>query len=192
MKIVTILGSPRKKGNTAQVLGWMEDELIALGHTVDHVFLKEHLINGCVSCCACQKKPDEPGCVQKDGAPPLFARFLDAGGILYASPLYMWGFPGALKCLLDRHLSLAREYMTPNHRSFIEGIRTGLLLTCGGPVENNTELIQEMYARIMGYIKSDDAGCFIVPDCNFPAIGNFDPETEEKARHTAKHFFGQA
>ena len=31
MKIVTLLGSPRKKGNTATVLGWVEEELKSQG-----------------------------------------------------------------------------------------------------------------------------------------------------------------
>lgn len=31
MKVTTILGSPKKKGNTAKVLGWFEDELTIWG-----------------------------------------------------------------------------------------------------------------------------------------------------------------
>ena len=38
MQITTLLGSARKKGNTATVLGWVEAELERLGHTPESSF----------------------------------------------------------------------------------------------------------------------------------------------------------
>ena len=35
MRIMTILGSPRRQGNTAKVLGWIEEQFQADGHKVD-------------------------------------------------------------------------------------------------------------------------------------------------------------
>jgi multimeric flavodoxin WrbA len=32
---MTILGSPRRQGNTAKVLGWIEEQFQAAGHEVD-------------------------------------------------------------------------------------------------------------------------------------------------------------
>ena len=35
MRIMTILGSPRRQGNTAKVLGWIEEQFRADGHELD-------------------------------------------------------------------------------------------------------------------------------------------------------------
>jgi len=35
MRIMTILGSPRRQGNTAKVLGWIEEQFQADGHEVE-------------------------------------------------------------------------------------------------------------------------------------------------------------
>ena len=39
MRITTLLGSAKKKGNTATVLGWAEEELKSLGHDVERIYL---------------------------------------------------------------------------------------------------------------------------------------------------------
>jgi multimeric flavodoxin WrbA len=65
MKIVSVLGSPRKKGNTARVLGWVEEELVAAGHEVDHLDIVDRTVNGCVECYTCQKNPTSPAVRRK-------------------------------------------------------------------------------------------------------------------------------
>jgi multimeric flavodoxin WrbA len=35
MNVISIFGGPRKKGNTATILGWVEEELRTLGHQND-------------------------------------------------------------------------------------------------------------------------------------------------------------
>lgn len=40
MRITTLLGSAKKKGNTATVLGWVDEELETLGHSVERIYLQ--------------------------------------------------------------------------------------------------------------------------------------------------------
>lgn len=79
MKVVTILGSPRRKGNTATVLGWVEDELKRHGHDVERIDISRHDVKGCLGCYKCQKKLKEPGCPQKDDALGIFDKMIAAG-----------------------------------------------------------------------------------------------------------------
>ncbi len=44
MQITTLLGSARKKGNTATILGWVEKELETLGHTLERIYLNNKTI----------------------------------------------------------------------------------------------------------------------------------------------------
>ena len=60
MVTMTILGSPKKKGNTAKALDSFE-ELIEKNHVNDRLNLVDYDIRGCLGCGTCQEKPDEIG-----------------------------------------------------------------------------------------------------------------------------------
>ena len=53
MQFTTLLGSAKKKGNTAMVLGWVEEELISSGHAVERIYLNSQSIEGCLECAKC-------------------------------------------------------------------------------------------------------------------------------------------
>ena len=53
MKIATVLGSPRKKGNTAAALAAFEEEMKSRGHKVTRINLADKNINGCRGCFGC-------------------------------------------------------------------------------------------------------------------------------------------
>ena len=180
MKVVTILGSPKKEGNTAKVLGLFE-ELIVEGHEVDRVNIAACDVKGCLGCGACQKVPNEPGCVQEDDAASIFERMMGADAVIYASPLYAWGFSSQMKALIDRHFCLVTGYGSPDYKSLLEGKRTALLVTCAGPVENNADLIQESFDRLSNYGQCNIVGKYVVPFCTTPdSIASEAMETAKK------------
>jgi multimeric flavodoxin WrbA len=179
MKFVTVMGSPRKKGNTAKVLGWVEERLESKGHAVDRVNIVDHDIRGCIECYTCQKTPDEPGCPQEDDALGIFGRMIASDGIIYGSPLFCWGYSSQIKPLIDRHFCLSVDYFTPKHKSLLAGKKAGLVLSCGGPEKDNTEPIVEMFRRLMGYGACVQVPPLIVPFSTTPsAMGD---DIREKA-----------
>jgi multimeric flavodoxin WrbA len=167
MKVLMILGSPRKKGNTAAVLGMFE-KIIGKDHEVERINITDVDVKGCRGCYACQKTPDEPGCVQKDDAASIFERIMDADAVVYGTPLYCWSFTAQLKALLDRHLCLVTGYLTPDHKSLVDGKKVALLVTCMGPIEQNADLIPGIFDRMMAFLKGDVAGKYILPGCTTP------------------------
>lgn len=169
MHIITLLGSARKKGNTATVLGWVEAELERLGHTVERIPLNNKTIAGCLGCAKCKDKPDEIGCVQKDDAPEILERMVAADAVLYASPVYFWGFTTQIKALIDRSYALVTEYHKPGHTSLMQGKRIGLLVTGGGAFENNAEGLFDAFDRINGFLLTQKAGTLYVGGCSTPA-----------------------
>jgi multimeric flavodoxin WrbA len=166
MKIVTVLGSPRKKGNTAGVLSKFESAAAQGGHEVERINLADKNVRGCTGCYSC-KKPERAGhgCVLKDDAKEIFDAIAAADAVIYSTPLYCWCFSAQMKALLDRHISLVDDFETPKHDSRLAGKKAALLVTCEGPVEENADLIQIVFARMCGYLKIDVAGSFIVPGC---------------------------
>ena len=172
MKIITVLGSPRKKGNTEKVLSIFEDK-VGKNHEVERINIKQYKVGGCLGCYKCQEIMDEPGCVQKDDALIIFEKMIRADAIVYASPLYCWSFTSQIKPLIDRHFCLVSGYGTPDHNSLLSGKLTALLVTCAGPVEGNCDAIQGIFNSISDYGKMMPKGNFILPFCTTPdAIGN--------------------
>ena len=187
MKIITILGSPRKKGNTVKVLSMFEDK-VEKNHEVERINITQYKVGGCLGCYKCQKIKGEPGCVQEDDALTIFEKMIQADAIVYASPLYCWSFTSQIKPLIDRHFCLVSGYGTPGHDSLISGKRAALLVTCAGPVEGNCDAIQGIFTGFSDYLKLTAKGNFILPLCTTPdAIGD---EGAELAGNLAKAITG--
>lgn len=181
MKVNTLLGGPRKRGNTAKALGWLEEELKSQGHEVDRINIVDFEVKGCLGCGKCLEVTDQPGCVQKDDAVEIFSHMMRADAVVYASPLYCWGFASQMKALVDRHFCLVKGYGTPDYNSFVEGKPSTLLVTCAGPVENNADIIQVLFDRLNDYGKSKVVGKYIVPFCTTPdAMGDDAKQTVDQ------------
>jgi multimeric flavodoxin WrbA len=179
MKIVTILGSPRKKGNTAKVLSMFEDK-VEENHEVERINITQYELGGCLGCYKCKEKKNEPGCVQKDDALAIFDKMIQADAIVYASPLYCWGFTSQIKPLIDRHFCLVSDDGTSDHRSLIKGKSAALLVTCAGPIEGNCDSIRGVFNGFSEYLQLLNKGNFILPFCTTPdAIGDKGAELAE-------------
>ena len=101
MRVMTILGSPRRQGNTAKVLNWIEDGLRAGGHHIDAANMLDYNVGGCSECLACKKGAVEL-CRIDDDANVLYRRMAAADLVLIAAPTFCWGFPAQIKGLIDR------------------------------------------------------------------------------------------
>jgi multimeric flavodoxin WrbA len=172
VKITTILGSPRKKGNTAGALKMFEN-LVSGEHQVERFNMADLEVHGCKGCNACKKNPDQPACIQRDDAEKILRSIISSDAVVYASPLYCWSYPAELKALLDRHYCLVTGYGTPDVRSLAAGTRAALLVTCAGPAENNADVIQTTFDRFAAFGQLDVAGKYILPGCTTPdALGD--------------------
>jgi len=184
MQVTTILGSPRKHGNTAKVLTVFEKLITRQGHQVDRINIVDYEVNGCLGCQACQKVRHGPGCKQKDDAVKIFKRMIASDAVIYATPLYTYGFTAQMKALIDRENCLVTGYGSPEYTSLLKGKRSALLVTCGGPIEENADLIQTVFDREGQYQQWNIVGKYIVPSCTTPeALG-------DRAMETARQMAG--
>jgi multimeric flavodoxin WrbA len=180
MKITTILGSARKKGNTDTVLNWVEEEIKTLGHEVQRVYLDNKDIGGCRGCARCRDYPDEIACVQKDDAIGIMENMVSSDGVLYASPIYFWGFSAQLKALIDRCYSLVTNYHQPGHTSMMRGKRIGLLVTGADAYEDNAEGMFIAFNRIVDFLLAENCGELYIGRCSLP------DELSKNVKHQAK------
>jgi len=178
LRIMTILGSPRAEGNTAKALYWVEKQIETAGHTVDRAHIMDYTVSGCRECLGC-KSGLEDLCAVKDDANGLFERMLAADIVVFASPLFCWGFPSQLKALVDRMMCMI-DY--PDGPSKVEGKALGLLLTAGGPEADNAEYLLRGFDAFVTFLRARQAGVLFLPFCTTPsALG-------EPARIRAEQF----
>ncbi len=184
MKIIALQGSPRKKGNTAKILEWMEKELISLGHEIEIIYLNSKNIHGCLACAKCKDLPNEIGCVQKDDAIEILEKMVKAQLVIFASPLYFWGVTAQLKAIIDRTYSLYVEYHQPGHASLVDGQRQALLSTGGGQYDNNAEPVFTAFNRLQNPHKAVNVGELFIGKCTTPE--NMDEAVKTQAIEFAR------
>src|SRR5574338_131208 len=163
MNILTIFGSPSKRGHTHSVLRQFE-ALAARQHAVERITVVERNVRGCLGCQRCQKVFDRPGCSQKDDFQSIVDRLLAADLLIYASPLYCWDFTAQMKALIDRHYCLMKWNSQP-YFSLMRGKRAALLITCGDAIEENADTVQTIFKRQMDCLETTVAGAYILPHC---------------------------
>jgi len=179
MRIMTILGSPRRQGNTAKVLGWIEEQLRADGHEMDYANILDYRLQGCGECMACKNGTIEL-CSLGDDANGLYRRMVTADLVLIAAPIFCWGFPAQIKPLLDRMFCLMD--LTGEHPAapWRIGKPMGLLLTGGGEEAHNADLVIGGFEELVKWLKGRMAGHWFIGGCTEPeAIGQ-----DVKARAT--------
>ena len=104
-QIVILNGSPRKNGNTAQLVQAFRQGAEQAGHTVSEFFLSGMDIRGCKGCFGGHSSRDCP-CVQKDDMQAIYPAVRNCDVVVLASPLYYWNLSGQLRTAMDRLFAL--------------------------------------------------------------------------------------
>ncbi len=173
MRVTILQGSARKKGNTAKVLSWVEEELTGMGHEVDSIYLHSKNLKGCMGCGKCKKHTDTIGCVQKDDVLDILENMINSQLVIFSAPLYFWGVSAQLKAVIDRTYSLYTNANEPNHASLVDGQRQALIVTGAGAYEDNAEGMVTAFGRMQKYHKAINAGELFIGSCTTPdALGD--------------------
>ena len=86
-KVIVLLGSPRKKGNSTTLAKQIIRGVESAGGQVETVYLNGLNIKPCQGCYAC-KKEDSSGCAVNDDMQSLYPKLVDSDAWVIASPVY--------------------------------------------------------------------------------------------------------
>lgn len=125
-KILVLLGSPRRKGNSAILAEKIAAGAKAAGAAVETLYLHGLSIAPCKACMACQK-PGSKGCSIDDDMQPIYRKMLEADAWVLASPVYWFTMSAQLKLWMDRCFALPAYAKDP-----FAGKRIALALAYGG------------------------------------------------------------
>ena len=133
-KIYAVNGSPRKNGNTAQLLQKALEGAASAGAEVKLIQLADLDFSGCRSCFACKKLENPaPGCVLKDDLAEILKELLQADGIIMGSPIYFGAESGLYRNFLERLFFPMLRYTNPPSSRAEKRIDFGFIYTMNVP-----------------------------------------------------------
>ena len=107
--IVALYGSPRRKGNTGQLLARAVQGARDGGSSVVEYALHDLQLAPCKEIYACKKDGE---CAIKDDFQTVRDTLLEASGIMLASPIFFYSVTGQTKIFMDRFQSLwVKKYL---------------------------------------------------------------------------------
>ena len=152
MKILALIGSPRKKGNTDLLVEQILEGCRAKGYITEKLYLYDYTISLCVDCRNC-KKGDYVCCVN-DEMQQIYPLMEGADVIVFGTPIYWYGPTAKMKMLLDK----MRPFVETKKLS---GKRAVVVSPSGeGPVACDPLL--EMFRRMFKYLGVELAGTVFV------------------------------
>ena len=102
MKVILINGSPRKNGNTFTALSEIAQTLQSEGIDAEIVWIGNKPLRGCIACGTCKTKGNGRCVFDDDVCNAISAKFAEADGFVFGSPVYYGSANGTLVSFLDR------------------------------------------------------------------------------------------
>ncbi|MBW1800626.1 MAG: flavodoxin family protein [Deltaproteobacteria bacterium] len=99
MKVLGMYGSPRKGGNTDQLLDRALEGAQSAGAEIKKVYARRLKMSGCIECGGCD---DTGKCVVDDDMQSVYPLFEEADVIFLASPIFFYGLTAQVKAVVDR------------------------------------------------------------------------------------------
>ncbi|MDI9436478.1 MAG: flavodoxin family protein [Euryarchaeota archaeon] len=111
VKVMGIVGSPRKDGNTHKLVEAALYTAQSAGATVELLTLYDKEMEPCIACDICRATGE---CAIYDDVPGVLERMVESDGIIIGSPVYFGNVTSQLKILMDRSRPLRRDFQLKN------------------------------------------------------------------------------
>lgn len=178
MKILTIIGSPRKKGNTWRIAERVKEKLLEMDKGIEYetLFLSEYDLKMCTGCFSCFAGGKEK-CPLKDDHAILEAKMLEADGIIFAAPTYAMGVPALMKNFIDRFAYTSHR---PCHFD-----KAFLIISTVGGIMGMKQALTQLALLASGGKSLTKLGV----SCPPVTMAGFEKKAEKKIGKAAKSFY---
>lgn len=165
MKVTIVNGSPRKKGNSKDIVNAL-CESFAAGTEVKSYDLVKLKGSGCLGCMACKGKSDR--CIIKDELTSVYEEMHDSDVLVIASPIYFGDVSAQTKAFIDRlfHLFPADFHDNFDHEGLGQDctpcrrLKAGtklVFITAQGGIEGERHAdVPERYAAFFQWLGFDE------------------------------------
>lgn len=151
-KVVILIGSPRKGGNT-ETLAKAFAEAARTHHEVEILSVADLKVAPCIGCNTCFTREGN-ACFRHDDMDKVYASLATADILVIASPVYFYGISSQLKAIIDR-------LHTPLRNTF--HIKQACILLCGAAnLPELFEAILKQYELALKFFDIEDLGHILV------------------------------
>ncbi len=172
LKVMALMGSPRKSGYTAKLLGTLLREF-PKGTNIEIINLYE--LNP-IPCNACGYCKAGNGCSKKD-LEEFFKKFETADVIIFATPIYFMGVPAPMKALIDRFQRYYEARFRRNVKHPIEKRRkAALIVTSGSDGEIGFEVVKHQLLQAFSVLNIELGGAMLARNTDKCGVDNTDIE----------------
>ena len=147
MKILVITGSPRKNGNSNTLAEHFIRGAEEAGHEVVRFDAAFKEVHPCIGCNRCGMNGP---CVFKDDFEFVRTHIVDAGMVVFATPMYYFGISAQIKAVIDRFYALNGQIHVPK--------KAALLMTYANTAAMDAQPIISHYEVLLNYLGWNDAG----------------------------------
>ena len=158
MNIVVLTGSPHKTGTSNTLVNEFIRGATENGHTItrfDTPFLEIHPCIGCDHC-----GMNGP-CVVKDDMPKILDTILESDMIVFATPVYYFGFSAQIKAAIDR-------FYSRNGKIQSKHLKSAFIATSWNKDEQVMSGIKIHIDILIDYLNLDNQGMILAKGYGYP------------------------
>lgn len=155
-KILGVIGSPRKKGNTHILVSRILDGAKEEGADTEIIFLNDLDIRECDGCHSCWKGRQ---CSKKDDMNAIYPKIIESDIIIFGTPVYWYGPTALMKCFIDRFV----YFNCPENRSKIKGKAAVLAIPFEEDNIKTADLLIRFFVKSLRYLEMKIIGKILSP-----------------------------
>lgn len=152
VKVLGIIGSPRKNGNTETIVDNVLAGAKEEGANTDKIILNDLTIGYCQGCNSCSESGQ---CKINDDMTIINEKMRQNSIFIFGTPIYFWGPTGQFKTFTDRLLATSRQ-------GYIKNKKVVLVIPLGGP-ESVARHTIGMITDSVNYLNADIVTQIISP-----------------------------
>ncbi len=155
-RILGIVGSPRKRGNTHQMVSSVLEGARAAGARTEILFLGDLAIRECDGCHACWRgKP----CVKGDDMVGIYPKIARSDALIFGTPVYWFGPTGIMKTFVDRFV----YFNCSGNRADVRNKPALLLVPFEDTTPETADLVVRFFERSLEYLEMRLAATVLAP-----------------------------
>jgi multimeric flavodoxin WrbA len=142
MNVLCVLGSPRKKGNSATIARRFLKVAADRGAMIETYILNELDYRPCQACYACKTKLEH--CALEDDLTPVLKALGECDLVVVATPVYFGDISAQTKAFIDRTFSFAKPdfHSRPDPVRFAPGKKMLWIITQKSPEDDFSDIFQ--------------------------------------------------
>ncbi len=160
MRILALLGSPRKGGNSDILADEVLNGAKQAGASTEKIYLDDFFIRPIGEVADNSRARDDTRA--DDDFPGILEQFLDSEIVVWSTPIYWAGVSGQMKCFTDR---LSSYFNHPHYAARFTGKGHIFLCTYGRDDKDYSKMVTEPMKNTIDTLRGIYLGEICVPSC---------------------------